>query len=200
MDFQLSFHSFTSLPVVVEPSAAQLSSDGGLLPIRELDEKLRLTDQFTAALEDRRIEGYVDHSFLEMTRMRIYGILADYEDQNDHDVLKSDPIFKLVCNRSINDPDLASQLTLSRFENTIDVGSVFRLQDVLIDQFIASFDEPPSQLTLDMDPFDDPTHGEQQLTFFYRHYGQYQYLPRVVSCAENDLIVMVCLLYPVFPG
>ena len=195
MNFQLNFHSFTSKPVVVEPSAAQLSSDGGLLPIRELDENLGLTHQFAAALEDRRISEYVDHSFLEMTRMRIYGILADYEDQNDHDVLKSDPVFKLVCNRSTNDPDLASQPTLFRFENAIDVGSFFRLRDAFIDQFIASFDEPPSQLTLDMDPFDDPTHGKQQLTFFHGYYGQYQYLPRVITCAENDLVVMVCLLY-----
>jgi hypothetical protein len=193
--FQVNFDFFTSMPVVVEPSAAQLSSDGGLLPIRQLDEKLGLTEHFAAALGDPRIQGCVDHSFLEMTRMRIYGILADYEDQNDHDVLKSDPIFKLVCNRSINGPDLASQPTLSRFENAIDVRSFFRLQDVLVDEFIASFDRPPSQLTLDMDPFDDPTHGQQQLTFFHGHYDQYQYLPRVVTCADNDLVVMVCLLY-----
>ena len=103
--------------------------------------------------------------------MRIYGILADYEDQNDHDVLNTDPIFKLICNRSINDPDLASQPTLSRFENAIGVGSFFQLQDLFIDQFIASFDKAPSQLTLDMDPFDDPTHGQQQLTFFHGYYG-----------------------------
>jgi hypothetical protein len=193
--FQVTFNFFTSLPVVVEPSRAQLSSDGGLLPIRQLDEKLGLTAQFSAALKDRRIGDYVNHSFLEMTRMRIYGILAGYEDQNDHDVLNRDPIFKLVCNRSINDPDLASQPTLSRFENAIDVGSFFRLQDVLIDQFIASFDKPPNQLTFDMDPFDDPTHGQQQLTFYHGYYDQYQYLPRVITCAENDLVVMACLLY-----
>jgi hypothetical protein len=193
--FQVTFDFFTPLPVVVEPSTAQLSSDGGLLPIRQLDEELGLTHQLAEALVDPRVQSYVDHTLLEMTRMRIYGILADYEDQNDHDVLNSDPIFKLICNRSINDPDLASQPTLSRFENSIDVGSFFRLQDVLIDQFIASFDKPPSQLTFDMDPFDDPTHGEQQLTFFHGHYGQYQYLPRAVTCADNDLVVMVCLLY-----
>ncbi len=193
--FQVNFDFFTSLPVVVEPSLAQLSSDGGLLPIRQLDEKLGLTHQFAEALVDPRVPGYVDHTLLEMTRMRIYGILADYEDQNDHDVLKSDPIFKLICNRLIKDPDLASQPTLSRFENSIDVGSFFRLQDVLIDQFIASFDKPPSQLTFDMDPFDDPTHGEQQLTFFHGYYDQYQYLPRAVTCADNDLVAMVCLLY-----
>ena len=66
---------------------------------------------------------------------------------------------------------------------------------MLLDQFIASFDKPPRQLTLDIDPFDDPTHGQQQLTFFHGYYEQYQYLPRVITCAENDLVVMVCLLH-----
>jgi hypothetical protein len=127
--------------------------------------------------------------------MRVYGILADYPDQNDHDVLRSDPIFKLICGRSIHDDDLASQPTISRFENAIDVASFFRLRDVLIDQFIASFDQPPTRLTLDIDPFDDPTHGQQQLTFFHGYYDQYQYLPRVITCAENDLVLSVCLLY-----
>jgi hypothetical protein len=127
--------------------------------------------------------------------MRIFGILADYADQNDHDVLRSDPIFKLICDRSIDDDDLASQPTLSRFENAIDVGSFFRLRDVLIDQFINSFDKPPTRVTLDIDPFDDPTHGQQQLTFFHGYYDQYQYLPRIITCAENDLVLDLCLLY-----
>jgi hypothetical protein len=65
----------------------------------------------------------------------------------------------------------------------------------LVDQFIASFDSPPQRLTLDIDPFDDPTYGEQQLTFFHGYYQQYQYLPRVVTCAENDLVLNICLLY-----
>ena len=193
--FQLSFHSLGFKPIVVEPSAAQVTSDAGLLPFRELDEQIDLTRQFADALEDRRHASYTDHTFLEMTRMRIYGILADYADQNDHDVLRSDPIFKLICGRSIHDDDLASQPTLSRFENAIDVHSFFRLRDVLIDQFIASFEKPPAQLTLDIDPFDDPTHGQQQLTFFHGYYDQYQYLPRVITCAENDLVLNVCLLY-----
>ena len=193
--FQITFDFFTSKPIVVEPSAAQVSSDGGLLPFRQLDEQIGLTQQFVEALVDRRHVGYLDHTFLDMTRMRIYGIIADYPDQNDHDVLRSDPIFKLICDRSIEDDDLASQPTLSRFENAIDTGSFLCLRDVFIDQFIASFEEPPSQLTLDIDAFDDPTHGQQQLTFFHGHYGQYQYLPRVITCAENDLVVDLCLLY-----
>jgi hypothetical protein len=193
--FQLTLDFLKSKPVVVEPSAAQISSDAGLLPFRQLDERLGLTRQFVEALTDRRHVGYLGHSFLEMTRMRVYGILADYPDQNDHDVLRSDPIFKLICNRAIQDDDLASQPTLSRFENAIDPGSFFRLRDVLLDQFIASFREPPKHLTLDIDPFDDPTHGQQQLTFFHGYYEQYQYLPRAITCAENDLVLSVCLLH-----
>ena len=192
--WQKSF-DFFGKPVVVEPSEAELTSDAGLLPIRQFDQRIRLTEQFAAALTDLRYQPSVDHTLREMVRMRIFGILADYPDQNDHDVLRSDPVFKLIAGRSPDADDLASQPTLSRFENAVDVRSLRRLQDVFIDQFIASFDEPPVRLTLDIDPFDDPTHGQQQLTFFHGYYRQYQYLPRVITCAENELVVMVCLLF-----
>jgi hypothetical protein len=181
--------------VVIRPSESKLSSDAGLLPIREFDQQIGLTEQFAAALTDMRYQPSVDHTVLEMVRMRVFGILAGYPDQNDHDVLRSDPIFKIVAGRSPEGDDLASQPTLSRFENAIDVKSLKRLQEVLVDQFIASFDKPPTRITLDIDPFDDPTHGQQQLTFFHGYYGQYQYLPRVITCAENDLVVMLCLLF-----
>jgi hypothetical protein len=193
--FQLGFNFGRSKPVVVEPSAAQVSSDAGLLAFRQLDEHLGLTEQLAGCLSDRRHGGYVGHTFLEMVRMRVYGILADYADQNDHDLLRSDPVFKLLCGRSIHGADLASQPTLSRFENAIDTRSCFRLRELLVDQFVASFEAPPQRLTLDLDPFDDPTHGQQQLTFFHGYYQQYQYLPRVMTCAENDLVLNLCLLY-----
>jgi hypothetical protein len=172
-----------------------LSTDAGLLPIRQFDESIGLTEQFSGALLDRRCGPAMKHTYREMTRSRVYGILAGYEDQNDHDALRSDAIFKLVAGRSPEDDDLASQPTLSRFENAITPQSLFRLQDVLLDQFVASFEEPPTCLTFDIDTFDDPTHGDQQLTFFHGFYGQYQYQPRVITCAENDQVVMVALLF-----
>lgn len=181
--------------IVVAPVEESLTSDAGLLPIRQFDERLGLTAQFIAALQDGRSIGQVTHTLAEMTRSRIYGILADYEDQNDHDTLRSDPVFKLLAGRQPDDPDLASQPTLSRFENGVSVASLFRLCDVLIDQFIASFSAPPRRLTLDIDTFDDPAHGQQQLTFFHGYYDQYQYLPRAITCAQNDLAVTVCLLH-----
>ncbi len=194
-EWQLSLDFLGSMPVVVEPSTDQVSSDAGLLPLRQLDEQLGLTRQFAEALTDSRHASYVGHTFEEMTRARIFGILADYVDQNDHDVLRSDPIFKLICGRSIDGDDLASQPTLSRFENAIEPKNFFALQDMLLDQFIASFAEPPRSLTLDIDPFDDPTHGQQQLSFYHGYYEQHQYLPRVITCAENDLVLTVCLLH-----
>jgi Transposase DDE domain group 1 len=194
-DWQASLDFFDSKPIVVEPQQAQLTSDAGLLPIRQLDEQLGLTAQLAAALHDPRNPAATTHPYLQMVRTRIYGILAGYADQNDHDVLRYDPLFKLVAGRSPDGQELASQPTLSRFENAIDVASLRRLQDVLIDQFIASFSTPPLHLTFDIDVFDDPTHGNQQLTFFHGYYDQYQYLPRAITCQENDLVVMVCLLF-----
>jgi hypothetical protein len=192
--WQQSF-DFFSKPVVVRVSEAELTSDAGLLPFRQLDERIGLSAGFAAALTDLRYQPSVTHTMLEMVRSRTYGILADYPDQNDHDVLRSDPVFKLIADRRPSDDELASQPTLSRFENAIDVKSLRRLQDVFIQQFIASFESPPAVITLDIDPFDDPTHGQQQLTFFHGYYGQYQYLPRVITCAENDQVAMACLLY-----
>lgn len=190
---RLSFDFFPSRPVEVELSSAPLSSDAGLLPIRQFDARIRLTEQFAAAIEDRRHPAFTQHSVLTMVRQRIYGILADYEDQNDHDTLRSDPIFKIIADRLPDDPDLSSQPTLSRFENAVSIPDLWRLRDVLVDLFIQSFDCPPRHLTLDIDAFDDPAHGEQQLIMFHGYYDQYQYLPIVVTCAENDLTLLVGL-------
>src|SRR5579871_2602715 len=168
--------NFFGTPIVMEPSPGQLSSDAGLLPIRQFDEHIGLTRAFTDALDDPRDPDLTEHSFLEMVRSRVYGILAGYEDQNDHDTLRADPVFKLVADRSPEDDDLASQPTLSRFENAISIKSLKRLRDVFLDQFIASFESPPHHLTFDLDAVDDPAHGQQQLSFWHGHYDQNQYL------------------------
>jgi hypothetical protein len=191
-DWQETF-DFFDRPVLIEPSAGLLSSDAGLLPFRQLDQHLHLTQTFAAVLDDPRNPDLIDHTFLEMVRSRVYGILAGYLDQNDHDTLRTDPIFKLIADRSPNDPDLASQPTLSRFENQISIPSLKRLRDVFIDQFLASFATPPRRLTFDLDAVDDPAHGHQQLTFWHGYYDQNQYLPLLISCADNDQFVMLSL-------
>lgn len=188
-------------PVVLEVSEALLSSDAGLLPIRQFDERIRFTQQFAEALQDTRNPVFTQHTFLSMVQQRIYGILADYEDQNDHDTLRHDPVFKMIAGRVPNDPQgLASQPTLSRFENAVSIADLKRLQGVLVDQFIQSFDVPPASLTLDLDAFDDPAHGRQQLLFYHGYYGQYQYLPLAITCAENDFVLLVGLRHGTCPA
>src|SRR5215218_7564274 len=189
----VSFDFSPSRPVQIEVSPAPLTSDAGLLPVRQLDQHLRLTEQFAAALDDRRDPALTRQSLLSMVRQRVYGILADYEDQNDHDTLRSDPVFKLIADRLPDDLDLASQPTLSRFENAVSIADLWRLRDMLVDLFIQSFDAPPQHLTLDLDAFDDPAHGQQQLIMFHGYYEQYQYLPIVITCAENDMALLVGL-------
>jgi hypothetical protein len=184
---------FFSTPLVIEPSPGQLSSDAGLLPIRQFDQRIGLTQAFADALDDPRDPDLIGHTLAEMVRSRVYGILAGYFDQNDHDTLRADPVFKLIADRSPDDTDLASQPTLSRFENAVSIKSLKRLRDVFLDQLIASFDTPPRHLTFDLDAIDDPAHGQQQLTFWHGYYDQNQYLPLVLTCADNDQFVMLSL-------
>ena len=108
-----AFDFFEPLPIQIEVADAPLSSDVGLLPLRQFNQRIGLTKQFA-----------------EMVRMRIFGILAGYQDQNDHDTLRTDAIFKLIAERSPTDADLASQPTLSRFENQVNIASLKRRRQV----------------------------------------------------------------------
>lgn len=189
----LEYDLLPGLPVRVEAVEEQVTSDAGLLPIRQLDERLGWTAGFAAQRRDARVDP--THSLLEMVRQRVFGIIAGYEDQNDHDTLRGDGLFKLLAGRSPDEADLASQPTLSRMENAVTAGDLLRLEDWFLERFARSFTTPPRTLTLDIDVFDDPTHGAQQLTFFHGYYAQYQYLVRAITCAENDLVVFPVLLH-----
>ena len=190
---------FGDRPIQVEESQSLLSSDAGLLIFRQMDERLRYTEQFADALwGDSRVGP--KHSRLDMVRQRVYGMLADYEDQNDHDVLRSDPIFKVIVGRDPSDPkqDLASQPTLSRFENDVSIADLKRLRELFVTLFIQSFSQSlggasPQRITLDLDAWDDETHGQQQLTLFHGHYDQHPSYPLSITCAQNDQLVMVSL-------
>ena len=121
-------------PLVIEPSPGQLSGDARLLPVRQLDERIGLTRAFADVLDDPRDPGLTAHTPLEMVRSRVYGILAGYADQNDHDTLRASPVSKLIAGRSPEDHALASQPTLSRFENAISIKSLKRLRDIFLDR------------------------------------------------------------------
>ena len=108
---QLLFENFADRPVVVKRADVQMTSDAGLLPLREFDRRWRLTERMVECLSDWRTR--CDHSIAEMLRQRLFGILADYEDCNDHDDLRMDPAFKVIAGRTPDDEPLASQPTLS---------------------------------------------------------------------------------------
>ena len=188
---QLSLGFWHGRTVDFEPVDEQLSSDGGLLAFGLFDSHLGWTKSFAQLLSH---PGRM-HSAQTMLRQRVFGIIAGYEDQNDHDALRSDPIFKLLADRAPNERDLASQPTLSRFENRVTAPDLLHVEEWFLERFVESFDEPPRRITLDIDTFDDPTHGAQQLALFHGYYEQHQYQVRVISCAENDLVVLPVLLF-----
>jgi Transposase DDE domain group 1 len=181
---QIQFDFLPQIPVVVQPSAGPLTSDAGLLPIRQFDERWNYTARMAACLDDPKPQR--DQSLLSMLRQRIFGIQAGYEDCNDHDTLRDDPVFKLIADRLPDGEALASQPTLSRFENLATPQVLQKLIDFTIATGIERLKQHhggqlPASLTLDLDATDDPTHGHQQLTLFHGYYGQYQYFPLIIS-------------------
>jgi len=181
---QLAFDFYPGLPVVVQPSQGQLSSDAGLLPVRQFDRRWRYTDRMARCLEEPGDAR--GQSRLSMLRQRVFGILAGYEDCNDHDTLRDDPVFKLIADRLPDDKALASQPTLSRFENQVTPAQLQKLIDFLIDTGVEHLKHKhggqlPASIILDLDATDDPTHGNQQLTLFHGYFGQYQYFPLIIS-------------------
>ena len=181
---QLAFDFLPHLPVIVQQHEGQLSCDGGLLPLRQFDQRWNYTQRFAQCLFDPAPQR--QQSLLSMLRQRIFGILAGYEDCNDHDTLRDDPVFKLIAGRLPGEKPLASQPTLSRFENLATPAVLQKLIDFTIDTGIERLKqkhggELPASLTLDLDATDDPTHGQQQLTLFHGYFGQYQYFPLIIS-------------------
>jgi hypothetical protein len=181
---QIAFDFLPQIPILVQPSEGQMTSDAGLLPLRQFDQRWRYTQRMAQCLADPQPRR--DQSLLSMLRQRLFGILAGYEDCNDHDTLRDDPIFKLLADRLPQDEALASQPTLSRFENLATPAVLQKLIDFTIATGIQRLKQhhggqlPPS-LILDLDATDDPTHGQQQLSFFHGYYEQYQYFPLIIS-------------------
>ena len=190
---QFVFGSWNNKPIEFRQIDEKLSSDGGLIAFSQLDRKLGWTESLASLISDPRSDPR--HSAVSIVRQRVFGIVAGYEDQNDHDSLRSDPVFKLIADRSPDGDDLASQPTISRLENSVTAGDLLKMQDWFIGRFVESFAEEPAEITLDIDTFDDPAHGHQQLVLFHGFYNQYQYQVRAITCANNDMVVLPSLLF-----
>ena len=162
-----------------------ITSDGGVLLLRQADRLLGLSEAITLALNDPRRAASFDHDLKSLLRQRLYAIALGYEDLNDHEALRQDVALQTAVER---DQSLASASTLCRFENRADRQSAWRLHEVLMDQFIASFKRPPKKLILDFDATDDPVHGEQEGRFFHGFYRHYCFLPLYVFCGDQLLV------------
>ena len=172
--------------------AGPISSDGGLLLLRQADRRLGLTEALAQALPDWREKRRVEHSDLELIRQRIYGICAGYEDCNDAKTMRRDPALKAACDRDPDQgADLASQPTLSRFENEVGPKSCYLLAEKLFESYLQRHKQRPSRLILDLDTTDDPLHGQQELRYFSAYYDEYVYQPLLIFDQDGDLIASV---------
>ena len=151
--------------------AGRLSSDGGVIVLREVAMRLKLAEALTAPLRDERDPARVQHSLAEMALARMVMIAAGYEDCDDVDALRADPAFKIAIGRAPDSgADLMSQPTLSRLENLADWRALVRIGLNLIDLACGSYARPPDGITLDIDDTDDPAHGQQELALFNAHF------------------------------
>lgn len=183
---QLDLGRVFNLDIIADFEGGDITSDAGGLLVREVDLQYRITEAAAAALSDTRQSGKVDHGLLDLLRQRVYQIVLGYEDQNDADDLRRDPSLKtMVGRRPQTDPDLGSQPTLSRFENARDNDELYRLCEVLLDLYVQAHPRDRKTIVLDIDGTDDPTHGQQEFTFYHGYYEQYMYHPLFVFDGES---------------
>lgn len=182
------FSSLGRRQVVGDFNGGQIVSDAGVLLLREIDRKLGLVERLDAVIPDPRNQALITHRQATMLRQRIFAIALGYEDGNDHQTLRDDPLMQLVSGRGI-DPDqpLASPPTICRLENRVMRRTLTDIAKVFVEVFIASHKEPPKELVLDFDATNDPVHGNQVNRFFQGYYDQYCFLPLYVFCGDHLL-------------
>ena len=197
-DFSTQLELFPCQGKKVEVSFHEehISSDGGLLLLREADLQMGLLRDIASVLKDDRDQRYVGHSLETMLRQRVFQIACGYEDANDCNALKSDPVFKMSAGRlPESGPDLASQPTMTRFENSIGNSELYRVAEVFARHFINSYAKEPPVIILDCDDTNNNTHGDQQLTLFNHYYGEYCYMPLHIYEGFSGKLI-TCLLRP----
>lgn len=181
---QLTFTSIKGRQVGADFNGGQVSSDGGLVLVREVDRKLGLIDAIADRLTDPRESGKVVHENRTMLRQRVMAMIAGWEDLNDAAVLRTDVVHQVAAG---TDDVLASAPTLCRFENRQDRAAAWAVNQVLVEQFIASYEKAPAVLILDFDATDTPVHGQQEGRFFHGYYDCHCFLPLYVFCGDQLL-------------
>jgi len=178
LELPYSLSNIKSKQVEVSYTGKDVSSDGGALLLKELDAQLGLIEHLVSCTRDERDQRYIDHSYLEMIKQRVFQIACGYEDGNDCNQLRTDSIFKLCANRlPESEKELASQPTISRLENAISSTQLYKMAQTFVDQFIGSYPQEPGLIIVDCDDTHHITYGDQQFTLFNNYYGEHCYMP-----------------------
>ena len=173
--------------VVARFDGGTMSSDGGLLALREVEQRLAIAQRLAACIPDPRSPERVRHGLDEIIRTRMLMIAAGYEDGNDADTMRRDPMLKLAMSRLPDDSDLCSQPTISRFENLPDTRALLRMGRAMVDHYCHSFRQVPARIVLDIDDTFDAVHGGQQLRLFNAHHDEYGFQPIVVFDGDGRM-------------
>jgi hypothetical protein len=184
-----------ALPLEATFDGGRLTSDGGLPWLSEAEAALGICTAFAACVPEWR-RGPVRHSLATLVRQRVFQIACGYEDQDDADALRTDPLLKLVCGRlPETGGDLASQPTLSRLENAVDRRACYRLAVALGDLYLRERERDgiPGHILIDVDSTDDPTHGHQEGTAYHGYYGQHMYHPLLLFDGATDHLITAVL-------
>src|SRR5215217_3839435 len=180
-----SFPSFDRRKLEASFAGGDVSSDGGIMLLREADRRLGLVKALDAVLPDPGDPALITHRQVDLLRQRIYGLALGYEDLNDHDTLRKDLVWQTALERS---EELASDSTLCRLEQRVDRPAAVAFHRVLLERFMASFVQAPTELILDFDATDDRVHGNQEGRHFHGYYGNWCFLPLYVFCGEQLLV------------
>ena len=191
----LGFESCGTREVVASFDGGTISSDGGSLLLRQTDQRLNLLPRLAACFADGRDPERVEHSVQEMLSQRIYGLALGYEDLNDHEDLRMDPLFGVLAGRTDLDRPLAGKSTLNRMELGSGVPDRYKkitfwrdsVDELLVAVFLESEAKAPEQIILDVDTTDLALHGKQEGRFFHGYYDGYCYLPLFIFCGEHVL-------------
>ena len=168
-------------------SDLELSADAGILLARQAEAQVQVCAGIAACIDEWRDPNKITHSLHQLVSQRVYQLVGGYEDANDSNQLRHDPIYKIACGRLplAEQEHLASQPTMTRLENHISQREVSRMRSRLLEGFIQSYKVAPAEIVLDIDGWDDPTHGEQQLSCFHGYYGQHMYFPVLINEASS---------------
>ena len=189
------FEACGAREIVARFDGGTISSDGGALLLRETDKRLNLLPRLAECFLDGREAERIEHSVLEMLSQRIYGLALGYEDLNDHEQLRKDPLFGVLVGREEVERPLAGKSTLNRLEQGAGVKDRYKkitfwkeaIDELLVQVFLESQEQAPDQIILDVDATDLPLYGQQEGRFFHGYYDHYCYLPLYILCGEQVL-------------